>query len=134
MSTRAGLQYLERLPALTGGPSFRAAGQGRLIEVSRVTVRRWVQQAVRRAACARTIAKLHGYEGPLPAAPLARTLQRAKWKTSRDRERRKQGTPELEKKIWDIYQLNYLLHEPAEDHGWMYRAEVPAPSGLRGLG
>ena len=26
----------------------------------------------------------------------------------------------------DIYQLNYLLHEPAEDHGWMYRAEVPA--------
>ena len=29
----------------------------------------------------------------------------------------------------DIYQLNYLLHEPAEDHGWMYRAEVPALQG-----
>ena len=29
----------------------------------------------------------------------------------------------------DIYELNYLLHEPAEDHGWMYRAEVPALQG-----
>ena len=29
----------------------------------------------------------------------------------------------------DTYQLNYLLHEPAEDHGWMYRAEVPALQG-----
>ena len=29
----------------------------------------------------------------------------------------------------DIYQLNYVLHEPAEDHGWMYRAEVPALQG-----
>ena len=29
----------------------------------------------------------------------------------------------------DIYQLNYLLHEPAEDHGWMYRAEIPALQG-----
>ena len=26
----------------------------------------------------------------------------------------------------DIYQLNYALHESAEDHGWLYRAEVPA--------
>ena len=49
MLTRAGLQNLERLPALTLGTSFGAAGQGRLIEVSRVTVRRWVQQGVRRA-------------------------------------------------------------------------------------
>ena len=31
----------------------------------------------------------------------------------------------------DIYQLNYVLHEPEEDHGWMYRAEIP---GLQGLG
>ena len=29
----------------------------------------------------------------------------------------------------DIYQLNYVLHEPAEDHGWLYRAEVPALQG-----
>lgn len=29
----------------------------------------------------------------------------------------------------DIYQLNYTLHEPTEDHGWMYRAEVPALQG-----
>ena len=29
----------------------------------------------------------------------------------------------------DIYQLNYVLHEPAEDHGWLYRAEVPALRG-----
>ena len=29
----------------------------------------------------------------------------------------------------DIYQLDYILHEPTEDHGWMYRAEVPALQG-----
>ena len=35
--------------ALTVATSFGTVGQGRLIEVSRVTVWRWVQQAVRRA-------------------------------------------------------------------------------------
>ena len=35
--------------ALTAATSFGAVGQGRLIEVSRVTVWRWVQQAVLRA-------------------------------------------------------------------------------------
>ena len=35
--------------ALTAATSFGAVGQGRLIEVSRVTVLRWVQQAVLRA-------------------------------------------------------------------------------------
>ena len=35
--------------ALTAATSFEAVGQGRLIEVSRVTVWRWVQQAVLRA-------------------------------------------------------------------------------------
>ena len=35
--------------ALTAATSFGTAGQGRLIDVSRVTVWRWVQQAVRRA-------------------------------------------------------------------------------------
>ena len=29
----------------------------------------------------------------------------------------------------DIYQLDYILHEPTEDHGRMYRAEVPALQG-----
>lgn len=29
----------------------------------------------------------------------------------------------------DIYQLDYILHEPAENHGWMYRAEAPALQG-----
>ena len=29
----------------------------------------------------------------------------------------------------DICQLDYILHEPAEDHGWMYRAEAPALQG-----
>ena len=29
----------------------------------------------------------------------------------------------------DIYQLDYILHEPTEDHGWMYRAEIPALQG-----
>ena len=35
--------------ALTAATSFGTVGQGRLIDVSRVTVWRWVQQAVRRA-------------------------------------------------------------------------------------
>ena len=35
--------------ALTAATSFGSVGQGRLIEVSRVTVWRWVQQAVLRA-------------------------------------------------------------------------------------
>ena len=26
----------------------------------------------------------------------------------------------------DIYQLDYILHEPEESHGWMYWAEIPA--------
>ena len=29
----------------------------------------------------------------------------------------------------DIYQLDYILHEPTEDHDRMYRAEVPALQG-----
>ena len=32
----------------------------------------------------------------------------------------------------DIYQLDYILHEPEESEGWMYLAEVPAR--LHGLG
>ena len=38
--------------ALTAATNFGAVGQGRLIEVSRVTVWRWVQQAVLRATAA----------------------------------------------------------------------------------
>ena len=34
----------------------------------------------------------------------------------------------------DIYQLNYVLHEPEEDHGWMYRAEIPGLQGCRAWG
>ena len=34
----------------------------------------------------------------------------------------------------DIYQLEYVLHEPEESHGWMYRAEVPALQGCRAWG
>ena len=29
----------------------------------------------------------------------------------------------------DIYQLDYILHEPEEGEGWMYLAEVPALRG-----
>ena len=32
----------------------------------------------------------------------------------------------------DIYQLDYILHEPEESEGWMYLAEVPALHGLGG--
>ena len=34
----------------------------------------------------------------------------------------------------DIYQLDYILHEPAEDHGWMYWAEAPALQGCMAWG
>jgi predicted RNase H-like HicB family nuclease len=34
----------------------------------------------------------------------------------------------------DIYQLEYVLHEPEESHGWMYRAEIPALQGCRAWG
>ena len=34
----------------------------------------------------------------------------------------------------DIYQLDYVLHEPEESHGWMYRAEVPALQGCMAWG
>lgn len=29
----------------------------------------------------------------------------------------------------DIYQLDYILHEPTEEHDWMYRAEAPILQG-----
>ena len=34
----------------------------------------------------------------------------------------------------DIYQLDYILHEPEESHGWMYRAEIPELQGCRSWG
>ena len=34
----------------------------------------------------------------------------------------------------DIYQLDYVLHEPTEEEGWMYHAEVPALQGCRAWG
>ena len=34
----------------------------------------------------------------------------------------------------DIYQLDYILHEPEESPGWMYLAEVPALQGCMAWG
>ena len=34
----------------------------------------------------------------------------------------------------DIYQLDYVLHEPAESEGWLYLAEVPALRGCMAWG
>ena len=34
----------------------------------------------------------------------------------------------------DIYQLEYLLHEPQESEGCMYRAEIPALQGAMAWG
>ena len=34
----------------------------------------------------------------------------------------------------DIYQLNYVLHEPEESEGWMYVAEVPTLQGCMAWG
>ena len=34
----------------------------------------------------------------------------------------------------DIYQLDYVLHEPEESEGWMYLAEIPALQGCMAWG
>ena len=34
----------------------------------------------------------------------------------------------------DIYQLDYILHEPEESEGWMYLAEAPALQGCMAWG
>ena len=34
----------------------------------------------------------------------------------------------------DIYQLDYILHEPEESEGWMYLVEVPALQGCMAWG
>ena len=31
----------------------------------------------------------------------------------------------------ELYQLDYLLHEPCEDQGWLYMAEIPKLPGCR---
>ncbi len=43
------------------------------------------------------------------------------------------GMPEREKEM-DIYQLDYVLHEPEESEGWMYLAEIPALQGCMAWG
>ena len=34
----------------------------------------------------------------------------------------------------DIYQLDYILHEPTESQGWLYLAEAPALQGCMAWG
>ena len=34
-------------------------------------------------------------------------------------------------KEMQLYQLDYMLHEPCEDQGWLYMAEIPALPGCR---
>ena len=34
----------------------------------------------------------------------------------------------------NTYQLDYILHEPTENEGWMYHAEIPAIQGCRAWG
>ncbi len=31
----------------------------------------------------------------------------------------------------ELYQLDYILHEPTEDQGWLYMAEIPDLPGCR---
>ncbi len=31
----------------------------------------------------------------------------------------------------ELYQLDYILHEPCEDQGWFYMAEIPAGAAGR---
>ena len=40
----------------------------------------------------------------------------------------------VEEREMDIYQLEYILHEPSEDHGGMYWAEIPALQGCTAWG
>ena len=34
----------------------------------------------------------------------------------------------------DVYQLDYVLHEPQESEGWLYLAEIPALQGCMAWG
>ena len=34
----------------------------------------------------------------------------------------------------DIYQLDYILHDPEESEGWMYLAEIPTLQGCMAWG
>ena len=34
----------------------------------------------------------------------------------------------------DVYQLDYVLHEATEEHGWMYWVEIPALRGCNAWG
>ena len=34
----------------------------------------------------------------------------------------------------ELYQLDYILHEPREDQGWLYMAEIPDLPGCRAWG
>ena len=34
----------------------------------------------------------------------------------------------------DIYQMDYVLHEPQESEGWMYLGEIPALQGAMAWG
>ena len=34
----------------------------------------------------------------------------------------------------ELYQLDYVLHEPREDQGWLYMAEIPELPGCRAWG
>ena len=34
----------------------------------------------------------------------------------------------------ELYQLDYVLHEPCEDQGWMYMVEIPGLPGCRAWG
>ena len=34
----------------------------------------------------------------------------------------------------ELYQLDYVLHEPCEDQGWLYMAEIPELPGCRAWG
>ena len=34
----------------------------------------------------------------------------------------------------EIYQLDCVLHEPREDQGWLYMAEIPGPPRMPRVG
>ena len=78
-------------------------------------------------------AKLHDGESLPATGLLTETLRQD---TMEKNPSEKNPSPEHgnRRKKMELYQLEYILHEPEKSHGGMYRAEIPALQGCRAWG
>ena len=78
-------------------------------------------------------AKLHDGESLPATGLLTETLRQD---TMEKNPSEKNPSPEHgnQRKKMELYQLEYILHEPEKSHGGMYRAEIPALQGCRAWG